>query len=61
MTGKELIETIREIGEDKDVVIDMFGACEGVFCQKKRQIFGVDSYGEKLIILVDVDVDVELD
>jgi hypothetical protein len=55
MIGTELINKIKELGEDKEIIVHADGACEGIFCTMNRKIYLVNSESNKIIINIDVD------
>lgn len=55
MTGIELINKIKELGEDKDIIIHADGACEGVFCTMNRKIYSITHESNKIVLNIDVD------
>lgn len=55
MTGTDLINKIREIGEEKEVIIRASGACEGIYCNMERKIDDVGLCEDKIILDIDVD------
>jgi len=55
MKGIDLINKIKEIGEEKEVIIIASGACEGIYCNMERKIDDVRSYKNKIILDIDVD------
>ncbi len=55
MTGIELINKIKELGEDKEIIVHACGACEGILCSMNRQIFEVNLETNKIVLHIDVD------
>jgi hypothetical protein len=55
MIGIELINKIKELGEDKEIIIHAYGACEGILCSMDRQIFEVNLDSNKIVLHIDVD------
>lgn len=55
MTGTELINEIKKLGEEKEIIIQADGACEGVMCHMERNIDNISIYQNKIILNIDVD------
>lgn len=55
MIGIELINKIKELGEDKEIIVHADGACEGIFCTMNRKIYSVNYESNKIILNIDVD------
>lgn len=56
MTGIDLINKIREIGEEREIIIRASGACEGRYCNMERKIDDVGLYKDKILLDIDVDL-----
>lgn len=57
MIGTDLINKIKEIGEEREILIRIQGACEGIMCYKEIKVDNICLYQEK--ITLDADVDTE--
>jgi hypothetical protein len=57
MIGTDLINKIKEIGEEREILIRIQGACEGIMCYKEIKVDNICLYQE--IITLDADVDTE--
>lgn len=55
MIGTDLIKRIKDIGENKKVVIRASGACEGIYCHMEREIDDIKSDKDRILISIDVD------
>jgi hypothetical protein len=55
MTGTELINEIKKLGEEKEIIIQADGACEGVMCHMERMIDDINLYENRIVLNIDVD------
>ena len=55
MIGIELINKIKELGEDKEIIVHADGACEGIFCTMNRKIYSISYESNKIVLNIDVD------